>query len=141
MAIKSGRNGVVKWDPTGVGGATAVNVISIKKFTVDMSVEKVNVTCFLDTNLVWIPGLRNVAGTLEGYYNSADLAVIEATALSSPGWLELVPDTTDPTVPAPLKWSGRAYMDAAVECAVDGPAGILTGTFMAAGPWTIPNTP
>lgn len=140
MAIKSGRNGVVKWDPTGAGGVTAVNIVSIKSFSVDMSVEQVNVTCFLDTNQVWIPGLRNIAGQLSGFYNSADLAVIEATALSSPGWLELVPDTTDPTVPAPLKWSGKAYMDATVECAVDG-APVLTGKFMAAGPWTIPNTP
>jgi hypothetical protein len=140
MAIKSGRNGVVKWDPTGAGGVTAVNVISIKSFTVSMSVEQVDVTCFLDTNKVYIPGLRDIQGTLSGFYNSADLAVIEATALSSPGWLELVPDTTDPTVPAPLKWSGKAYMDAEVDCAVDG-APALSGKFMAAGPWTIPNTP
>lgn len=140
MAIKGGRNGVVKWDPTGVGGATAVNVISIKSFQVSMKTERIDVTCFLDTNRVWIAGLPSVDGQLSGFYNSADLALIEATALTLPGWLELVPDTTDPTVPAPLKWSGKAYLDAEVNTAVDG-APELSGTFSAAGPWTIPNTP
>jgi hypothetical protein len=140
MAIKSGRNGEVKWDPTGVGGVTAVSVISLNNFTVSMATPRVDVTCFLDTNAVFVPGLPAIDGKVAGYYNSADLALIEATRLTVPGWLELIPDKTDPTAPAPLKWSGLAYLDAEVDTSVnDAPK--LTGTFSAAGPWTIPTSP
>src|SRR4029450_7679452 len=140
MARISGRNGEVKWDPTGVGGATAVSVISINNFKVSMKTPRIDVTCFLDTNAVTVPGLPALDGNLSGLYDSADLALIEATRLTVPGWLELIPDNTDPTAPAPLKWSGLAWLDAEVDTSVSDSVK-LTGTFSAAGPWTIPTGP
>src|SRR4029450_2638165 len=140
MARISGRNGEVKWDPTGVGGATAVSVISLNNFKVSMKTPRVDVTCFLDTNAVFVPGLPTLDGSLSGLYDSAGRAVSESTQSPAPGWLALIPDNTDPTAPAPLKWSGLAYLDAEVDTSVND-AAKLTGTFSAAGPWTIPTGP
>jgi hypothetical protein len=133
----SGRDGLVKWDPTGVGGATAVALISIKSFSIDLTTEKLDVTCFQDVNKVFTPGMREASGDLTGLYDSEDFSLIEATALTAPGWLELIPHSTDPDALAPHAFSGLAYMDAAINTDV---AGVpeLTGTWMAAGPWTLP---
>jgi hypothetical protein len=139
--IKSGRNGAVKWDPTGAGGATAVDLISIKSFQVSLATEKINVSCFQDQNRVYIPGLRDISGTLGGFWNSEDLSLIEATELTAPGYLELIPDTTDlngATTPAPYSFSGLAYLDAEINTDVEG-APELSSSFMAAGSWTMPS--
>jgi hypothetical protein len=134
--IRSGRNGSVKWDPTGVGGPTAVALMSIKGFQLSLATEKINVSCFGDQNRVYIPGLKDISGTLTGFWNSADMSLIEATELTAPGFLELIPDTGDGT-PTPYAFSGQAYMDAEINTDVEG-APELSGTFMAAGSWTLP---
>jgi hypothetical protein len=133
--ILAGRDGLVKWDPT--GGATAVALASIKSFTLSLATEKINVTCFQDTNRVYIPGMRDISGTLAGFWNSDDMSLIEATALTAPGLLELIPHSNDPSALTPHKFSGLAYMDAELDTDVEG-APALSGTFMAGGPWTLP---
>ena len=134
--IRAGRNGSVLWDPT--GGATTVEIVSIKGWKLSLKTDKINVTCFGDDNKVYVPGLRDISGTITGFWNSADMSLIEATALVVPGKLELVPDTTDGT-PA-YKFSGLAYLDAEIDTNVEG-APALSGEFMAAGPWTLPASP
>jgi len=135
--ILSGRDGLVKWDPTGVGGLTAEALASIKAFTLSLATEKINVTCFQDTNRVYIPGMRDISGTLTGFWNSDDMSLIEATALTAPGMLELIPHSNDPSAATPHAFTGLAYMDAELDTDVEG-APALSGTFMAAGPWTLP---
>jgi hypothetical protein len=133
--ILAGRDGLVKWDPT--GGATAVALVSIKSFTLSLATEKINVTCFQDTNRVYIPGMRDISGTLTGFWNSDDMSLIEATALTAPGMLELIPHTSDPSAATPHTFSGLAYLDAELDTDVEG-APALSGTFMAGGAWTLP---
>jgi hypothetical protein len=134
--ILSGRDGNVKWDPAGVGGVAAVNVISISGFKLSMKVEKVPVTCFLDTNRVYVPGLPDIAGDLKGFYNSADLTLFKAAQAVTPGFLELIPHSSEGT-PSPYAFKGKAYLDAEIDTNVEGAPG-LAGTFVAAGNWTIP---
>ena len=43
MAIISGRNGSVLWDPT--GGSTTVAILSLNAFTAEFKTEFENVTC------------------------------------------------------------------------------------------------
>jgi len=139
--IRSGRNGSVKWDPTGAGGATAVALMSIKGFQLSLATEKLNVSCFGDQNRVYIPGLRDISGSLTGFWNSEDLSLVEATELTTPGYLELIPDVTDlngAATPAPYAFSGSAYMDAEINTDVEG-APELSGSFMAAGSWVMPS--
>jgi hypothetical protein len=133
--IFAGRDGLVKWDPT--GGATAVALASIKSFTLSLATEKINVTCFQNTNRVYIPGMRDISGSLTGFWDSADMSLIEATTLTAPGTLELIPHTNDPNAATPHTFSGLAYMDAELDTEVEG-APALSGTFMAGGDWTLP---
>ena len=135
--IKAGRDGLVKWDPAGGAGAAAAPIVSIKSWKLSLATEKINVTCFQDTNRVYIPGMRDVSGDLTGFWNSEDMTLIEATALTTPGWLELIPHSNDPAALTPYAFEGLAYMDAELDTDVEG-APALSGSFMAAGPWTLP---
>jgi hypothetical protein len=130
MAIKSGRDGQVKM---GVDDATAVEVISLNGWTLSMATDKTDVTCFNDTNRVYVPGMRDLSGSVKGFFNSADLTIIEATDDAVPVWLALLPSRAEATI----KFAGLAYLDAQIETEVNG-VPTLTGNFMAAGPWTLP---
>jgi len=134
--IRAGRNGEVKWDPTGAGGVTAVALLSIKAWQLSMKVDKINVTCFQDQNKVYVPGMADISGSLTGFWNSEDMALVTAARATVPGFLELIPDTTDGT-PTPFAFTGKAYLDAEINTDVEG-APELTGQILAAGPWTVP---
>ena len=127
--IKSGRNGQVLYDPA---GTTPVLIVSLNKWKLSQKMGKTKVTCFGDTNEVYVPGLPDVSGSLAGFWNSVERTIFEAATAEVPGLLELVPNSTEPT----FKWSGLAYLSADIDCSVDG-APIVSGEFMAGGPWTM----
>jgi hypothetical protein len=129
MAIKSGRNGLIKYDPA---GTTPVALISLNKWKLDLKTDKINVTCFGDTNKVYVPGMKDISGSISGFWNSTNVVLFEAADADTPGLLELTPNDTEPT----FKWSGLAYMDANIDTAVEG-APTVAGSFMAAGPWVM----
>jgi len=138
--IKSGRNGEVKWDPAGGAGAAATTLLSIKAFSISMKTDKINVTCFQDQNKVYVPGMPDISGTLTGFWNSDDMALVHAARATAPGYLILIPDITDVdagTPAAPFAWEGLAYLDAEIDTDVEG-APELSGQILAAGPWTFP---
>jgi hypothetical protein len=125
--IKAGRNGQVKYDPA---GTTPVVIVSLNKWKLDLKTEKINVTCFGDANKVYVPGMKDLNGTISGFWNSDEVTLFLAADADVPGLLELLPNATEPE----FKWSGLAYMDASIDTAVEG-APAVQGTFMAAGPW------
>jgi hypothetical protein len=129
MAIISGRNGQVLWDPT--GGATPVEIISLNAWTADFKTEYEDVTSFGDVNRVYIPGMKDAGGTLGGFWNSAELALFEAAEQDTPGMLKLLPSSTEPT----FFWSGPAYMDASLDASLSAPK--VSGTWKAAGPFIL----
>jgi hypothetical protein len=129
--ILSGRYGEVLWDPAGVAPGTPVAIASIKNFKLSLKTDKIDVTCFGDVNKVYIPGLKDISGSTDGFWNSEDVTLVEAADSPTPGLLKLVPNSTEPT----FFWIGPAYMDADIDTTVDG-APALAGTFAAAGPWT-----
>ncbi|HZD63873.1 MAG TPA: hypothetical protein VE200_13885 [Xanthobacteraceae bacterium] len=124
MAILTGRYGQVKWDQAGV---TAVPIISLNAWTGDFKTEFEDVTCFQDTNRVFVPGLRSAEGSLSGFWNSQELALFKAAEATTPGLLELVPNSTEPT----YAWSGLAYLDASIDASLQAPK--ITGNWKAAG--------
>ena len=123
-------HGSVKYDPT--GGTTAAEIMSLNGWKASFKNTYEDVTCFQDTNLVYVPGLPDVSGSLLGFWNSAETVLFEATKAPVPGLLELTPNNTEPL----FKWSGLAYLDADIDCTVKG-APKVTGTFKAGGPWTM----
>ena len=128
MAIKTGRYGQVKWDPA---GTTPVLLISLNAWTGDFKTEMEDVTCFGDVNRVYIPGMKDAKGTIGGFWNSANVEIFEAAEMDTPGKLELVPNSTEPT----FLWSGLAYMDASIDASLQAPK--VSGTWTAAGPFLI----
>lgn len=129
MAIKSGRYGTIKYDPAGV---TPVALVSLNKWKLSLKTDKLNVTCFGDTNKVYVPGLRDISGSVSGFWNSTNVVLFDATEATTPGLLELAPNSTEPT----FTFNGLAYLDADIDTAVEG-APAVSGSFMAAGPWAM----
>jgi hypothetical protein len=128
--IKTGRYGKVSWDPA--GGAALAEIVSINTWQGNFATEYEDVTCFGDTNKVWIPGLMNIEGTFGGFWNSAELTLFAAAMSPTPGMLQLMPNETEPA----FFWQGLAYMDASIDCSLTAPK--VTGTFKAGGAWTAP---
>lgn len=137
MAILTGRYGRVLWAKDGNGSPAAFEeIISLNGFKLSLKTDYEDVTCFGDTNKVYVPGMRDISGSVGGFWNSEERALFDATEATSPGMLELMPNSTDGGV-SPLaapSWSGLAYMDADIDCSVKG-APKVTGSFKAAGPW------
>lgn len=132
MAILTGRYGSVKYDPTGTGGVTAVAIIGLNAWKLDLKTDFEEVTQFGDTNKVYVPGLKDISGSLGGFWDSADTTIFEAADATSPGFLELLPNSTEATA----VFSGKAYLDASIDCSLSAPK--VSSTFKAAGPWTMP---
>src|SRR5262245_7551141 len=130
MAIKTGRNGKVSWDPA--GGSALVQIVSINAWSGSFKTDYEDVSCFGDTNAVFVPGLMKCEGEFEGFWNSAELPLFRAAMSPTPGTLQLMPNTTEPS----FFWQGLAYMGAEIDCSMEAPK--VTGDWKAAGPWTVP---
>jgi hypothetical protein len=126
--IKTGRYGQVSWDPA---ATTPVPLIALNGWKLSLKTDYEDVTCFQDTNKVYVPGMRDVSGSLGGFWDSTNTLIFEATGASSPGLLELVPNTTEPT----FLFKGPAYLDADIDCTVKG-APKVASNFRAAGAWS-----
>ena len=135
MAILRGIFGSIKWDPAGAPGTAAVVIASLNAWTLEATTEKEDVTCYGDTNRVYLPGMPDCQGTVAGFHNAAETTLWEAARATTPGWLELLPNNTEATT----KFAGLAWMDASIDCTLAAPK--ISGTWMAAGPWTLPSTP
>jgi hypothetical protein len=130
MAIKPGRYGQVSWDPA--GGTALVPFVSINSWTLDATTEMEDVTCFNDTNKVYIPGMKDAKGDLGGFFNASDLALWQAADAGTPGTLKLQHNLQEPGI----AWQGLAYLSASIDCSLSAPT--ITGTWSAAGAWTFP---
>jgi hypothetical protein len=128
---RHGYKGSISMDPA--GGTTYVEVASMNGWTIDMARERVDVTCFLDPNRVYVQGLSDIKGTVKGMWEAvASRALLNVMMGDVAVALKLVPSTLDATA----FFSGLAYLDGGLEVAVDG-AITLNGSYVAAGPWTL----
>jgi hypothetical protein len=135
MARRHGSKGQVKMDPT--GGATTAAVASLNSWSLDLTRDRADATCFGDPNKVWLQGLPNYEGELEGIWDELTTPDLFHAALGDvPVMLELIPSTLAPT----HLFKGLAFLDATIEVAHDG-AITIGGSFVAAGPWTLEPAP
>lgn len=97
-------------------------------------------SCFGDSNRVYVPGLKDASGSIGGFWNSSELTLFTAASATTPGYLMLTPNEEDgggSPLDAPF-WGGLAYMDASINCSLTAPK--VTGTWKAAGPFTLSAT-
>jgi len=112
---------------------TFTPVASTNKWSISMKRERVDVTCFLDPNRVWVQGLMDVSGDLAGMWEAAaSRPLLDVMMGDLAVGLKLVPSELDPTA----FFSGLAYLDGGMDVAVDG-AITINGSYVAAGPWTL----
>src|SRR5262249_44464334 len=125
-----GSHGQVMMDKT--GGATAVAVASLNKWSLSMATDKVDVTCFGDTNKIYVQGLPDVKGSVGGFWDKTDRSLFEVAMGTVAASLKLIPSS----LAATYFFSGLAWLDASIDVSADGAVSV-SGDFVAAGPWTI----
>ncbi|HEV8211054.1 MAG TPA: hypothetical protein VGP77_13060 [Vicinamibacterales bacterium] len=113
MSILSGRNGSVLYDPA---GATPVALVSLKSWKASFKTDYDDTTCFGDPNKTKVPGLPDVGGSGDGFWNSSNVVLFGAASATAPGKLKLVPSTVEPT----FFCSGLAYLSADIAVDVKG---------------------
>ena len=103
---------------------------SLTKWTLDMATDKIDVTAFQDANKVYVQGMKDIKGTIAGWWDSASDALFDA-AESGPAcrWCCIR-----------RRWrrrryfGGPAWLDASMEVDSKG-AVAISGEFVAAGSW------
>lgn len=130
MAKYHGRDGVVYLAATGAG--TATNVVSLNRWSLDLSQDREETTSFGATNKTYVAGLRDVQGEIEGFYDDSETKPWSATTSTTGCYLFLYPTSS-----APSKFAGGpAWLDMSIETPIDG-AVTISGSFSANGSWTI----
>lgn len=128
MAIKTGRYGSVSYDPTASSPLSLSALIALNNWKLSLRTDYEEVSQFGDTNKVYVPGLRDVSGSLSGFWDSTNIVIFSATTATTPGVLHLVPNTNESAY-----FEGAAYLDADIDCSLSVPK--VTANFKAAGPW------
>lgn len=133
--IKTGRYGEIKYDPAGdVSPLNLVTVTSLNTWKLSQKTDKINVTCFGDNNKRYVTGLKDISGSVSGFWNVDELTLFSAVDAETPGMLQLIPNNTEEAgsplvVPA---FTGLAYLDVDIDTSVEG-APAISGTFVAGG--------
>ena len=129
MARYSGSKGAVYGSVIGTG--TAVPLVSLSNWTLDMATDKYENTAFRDANKTYVQGLRDIKGTLSGFWDSADDSLFDGSESADGVKLYLYPSTDAPTV----YFYGPAWLDASIEVPVSGNI-TISANFVANGAWS-----
>jgi hypothetical protein len=133
MARIHGKNGQLMIDTTPGSPNTPIPLADLNDFTLDLGTQRVEVTCFGDTNIRRVTGLPDFSGTIGGFWNSASSPSLFKVILSTlPAWLRLLPDSTAPT----YFFEGLANIDGGIKVSATG-AVSFSGKWDAADNWTM----
>jgi hypothetical protein len=128
MARYAGTRGLV-YISTSLSGAAA-SVGQLTKWALDQSTDKLDVTCFGDTNKVYVQSWGAFKGTFNGFWSDADDTIFSAADSATGCNIYLYPSAAAIT----KYWYGPAFLDASVDTDVNGTVNI-SGSFSAAGSW------
>jgi hypothetical protein len=128
MARYHGRTGIVYGSTTGSGVAS--QIASLSAWTLDMTTDKTDATAFGDLNKVQFIGLKNLQGTLSGFWDNAEDKLFAGADSQDGVKLYLYPSTVAPTV----YWYGPAWLDASINVSNTGMV-TLSANFVASGSW------
>jgi hypothetical protein len=113
MARKHGRNGRLYVDIAGGGSAEPVTFLN--NWSINFSVDNVEVTAFGDANKQYVAGLPDASGSFSGYFDSETAQLYTAAVDGVARNFYLYPDTDDATY-----WYGTGLFDFSVSSSVDG---------------------
>ncbi len=128
MPAYHGKKSVIYMSTTGAG--TAASVPFFAEWTLDRSVDTVEVTSFGDSNKVFVQGLPNCAGTFSGFFDSAQDTLFDASESSTPVKMYIYPSSDASTI----YHYGTAWVSASMAAGVSG-AVTISGSFVAASSW------
>ena len=127
MPKYAGKDGVVYMSTSASGTAT---VICLSKWSLDMATEKIETTSFCDSNRTYVASMKDLTGTLSGFWDAADDKLFLAADSVDGCKLYLYPTKNVPT----KYWYGPAWLDASIEVDIAG-AITIEGNFNANGSW------
>jgi hypothetical protein len=128
MALYHGRKGMVYMSTSGSGNATAM--VALTEWSLNMATDRVEVTAFGDANKTYVQGLKDLTGTISGFWNDANDALFDASDSTDGVKVYLYPSTD-----APSKYFyGPAWVDASITTGVNAAVSI-SGTLAANGSW------
>ena len=125
MARIAGRNGRLYMNLT--SGGTAEPVTFLNSWALNFSSEKIDVTSFGDTSMVYVAGLPDAQGTYAGFYDDATVQMYTAATDGVARKFYLYPSTTNNG----QYWFGTGIFDTNIDASVDG-AVAISGSFAAA---------
>lgn len=123
-----GKKGIVYGSVTGTG--TAVQIASINHWSLDMSTDTVEVTAFGDVNKTYVQGLKDIKGTISGFWDSADDSLFDGSDSPDGAKLYLYPSSDYPSA----YFYGPAWLNASIDTASGG-AITVNASFVANGAW------
>lgn len=131
MARIHGKNGQVQMDPA--GGSSLAVVANVNSFSINMSKERVEATCFGDTNKVRVVGLPDFSGNIGGFFNRDTVWEFFDVILGNyTPTLRLLPDSTYGSE----YLQGLANLDG--NLSVDNKGAVtFSGQWDAAGNWSV----
>jgi hypothetical protein len=128
MPAYHGKSGVVYLSATGSG--TAIAAVQLSAWTLNMATDKVETTAFGDVNKTYVQGLKDISGTLTGFWDSATDQLFDAADSADGVKLYLYPSGNAPTI----YFYGPAWLDSSIN--VEGGAAVtISGSFSANGAW------
>lgn len=92
---RHGRNARLMLDVTSNGAGSASQVSSKNKWSVDNSIDTVEVTSFGDSTKTFVSGLPNNTGDFSGFWDSADTNIFNVIGSSVARKLYIYPDNTN----------------------------------------------
>jgi hypothetical protein len=125
VARIAGRKGALYANIT--SGGTAEPIAFLTEWSLDFTTNKIDVTAMQDTNMVYVGGLPDAAGSFSGWYDTATAQLYTAAVDGVARKFYLYP-TTDTTT---QYWFGTMIADFNVASGV-GEAVSMNGSFAAA---------
>ncbi len=111
-------------------GADAIPALALTNWSLDLSRDRVDVTCFGDSNITEVQGLPKYSGKFAGVWDDTDDTMFQAQEATSGRKLYLYPSRDA----ASKYFYGLAWVDASISTDVKD-AVKNEGTFSAAGSW------
>lgn len=127
MARYHGKKGVVYMSTSGSGTAASMTQA---KWSLNLATDKVETTSFGDANKTFVQGLKDVKGSMSGFFDNSDVTLFPGADSTDGVKLYLYPSSDALTV----YWFGPAWIDASIDVDVNG-AVTVSSEFAANGSW------